>query len=350
MSDWRKVTISPEDTIGRAVDIIDRTSLQIALVVGTGNTLLGTLTDGDIRRGLLKGFVLSDSVANIYNRQPLIAYSDTPIDQVHFRMKRYYIKQMPVIDPDGKIVSLQILKDILSRDPKKSPVVLMAGGLGSRLRPLTNDCPKPLLRVGGKPILEIILERFVEEGFQNFFISVNYMADLVRDNFGDGSRWDVSIRYLQEDQRLGTAGGLSLLPEITEDPVIVMNGDLLTKISFNSLLNFHKDSRASATMCIREHEVRIPYGVVRAESARLIELQEKPVQKIMVNAGVYVLSPEAIRLIPENQYYDMTELFNRMIELNWHTAIYPIKEYWIDIGRMKDFEMANMEFGKFFSS
>jgi NDP-sugar pyrophosphorylase family protein len=242
------------------------------------------------------------------------------------------------------------LKEIISKNPKKSPVVLMAGGLGSRLRPLTNDCPKPLLKVGGKPILEIILEKFIDEGFQNFFISINYMGDSIRSYFGDGSRWDVSIEYLEEKERLGTAGGLSLFPEPPDEPVIVMNGDLLTKINFNNLLNFHKDSRASATMCVREHEVSIPYGVVRAESSRLIELQEKPVQKILVNAGIYVLSSEAVRLIPENSYFDMTDLFNTMIAKNWHTSVYQIREYWIDIGRMKDFEMANVEFGKFFNS
>lgn len=350
MKDWNKVAVSPETSIKKTIDVIDKMSLQIALVVDSENRLLGTVTDGDIRRGLLKGYSLSDHVDKVYHRNPMTASSETPLEQIHFRMKRFYISQLPVIDAYGKVVSLEILKDILSKDPKKSPVVLMAGGLGSRLRPLTDDCPKPLLKVGGKPILEIILEKFVDEGFQNFFISINYMGDSIRSYFGDGSRWGVSIEYLEENQRLGTAGGLALFPEPPDEPVIVMNGDLLTKINFNALLNFHKDSRASATMCVREHEVSIPYGVVRAESARLIELQEKPVQKILVNAGIYVLSPEALRLIPENQYFDMTELFNQMIELNWHTSVYQIKEYWIDIGRMKDFEMANVEFGKFFSS
>lgn len=350
MKDWKKVAVSPDATIKKIIDVIDRTALQIALVIDSEDRLLGTVTDGDIRRGLLRGFELSDPVDNVYHRQPMTASADTPVDQIHSRMKRYYLKHLPVVDSDNRVVSLEVLKDILSRDPKKSPVVLMAGGLGSRLRPLTNDCPKPLLKVGGKPILEIILEKFVDEGFQNFFISINYMGDSIRSCFGDGSRWDVSIEYLEEKERLGTAGGLSLFPESPDEPVIVMNGDLLTKISFNALLNFHKDSRASATMCVREHEVSIPYGVVRAESARLIELQEKPVQKILVNAGIYVLSPEAISLIPENQYFDMTDLFNQMISLNWHTSVYQIKEYWIDIGRMKDFEMANVEFGKFFSS
>lgn len=350
MTDWRKVRISPDDTIGRAIDLIDRSSLQIALVVSEDDKLLGTLTDGDIRRGLLKGYRLSDTIESVYHRNPMTASSETPIEKIHFRMKRFYISQLPVINTEGRVVSLEILKKIIAKKPKKSPVVLMAGGLGSRLRPLTNDCPKPLLKVGGKPILEIILERFAEEGFQNFYISINYMGDSIRSYFGDGSRWDVSIEYLEEKERLGTAGGLSLFHEQPEEPVIVMNGDLLTKINFNALLTSHKDSRASATMCVREHEVSIPYGVVRAESSRLIELQEKPVQKILVNAGIYVLSPEAVNLIPKNQYYDMTELFNRMIALNWHTAVYPIKEYWIDIGRMKDFEMANVEFGKFFSS
>ncbi|WP_027359248.1 nucleotidyltransferase family protein [Desulforegula conservatrix] len=350
MKEWKKVAVSPDITIKKTIDVIDRTALQIALVVDSEDRLLGTVTDGDIRRGLLRGCELSDSIETVYHRQPMTASADTPMEHIHSRMKRYYLKHLPVVDSDGRIVSLEILKNILSKDPKKSPVVLMAGGLGSRLRPLTDDCPKPLLKVGGKPILEIILEKFVDEGFQNFFISINYMGDSIRKYFGDGSRWDVSIEYLEENQRLGTAGGLSLFSELPDEPVIVMNGDLLTKISFNALLNFHKDSRASATMCVREHEVSIPYGVVRAESARLIELQEKPVQKILVNAGIYVLSPEALRLIPENQYFDMTELFNQMIELNWHTSVYQIKEYWIDIGRMKDFEMANVEFGKFFSS
>ncbi len=350
MKDWKKVAVSPDTTIKKTIDVIDRMSLQIALVVDSDDRLMGTVTDGDIRRGLLKGYSLSETVDKVYHRNPMTASSETALDMIHFRMRRYYISQLPVIDNNGKVVSLEILKDIFARDPKKSPVILMAGGLGSRLRPLTNDCPKPLLKVGGKPILEIILERFVDEGFQNFFISINYMGESIRNHFGDGSRWDVKIEYLEESQRLGTAGGLSLLSEIPEEPVIVMNGDLLTKISFNCLLNFHKDSRSSATMCVRDHEITIPYGVVKSESSKLVGLQEKPVQKILVNAGIYVLSPEALRLIPENQYFDMTELFNNMINMNWHTSVYPIREYWIDIGRMKDFEMANVEFGKFFSS
>jgi len=220
---------------------------------------------------------------------------------------------------------------------------LMAGGLGSRLGELTKDTPKPLLKVGTKPILEVILENFISHGFHRFYISVNYKAEMIRDYFGDGSRWGVEIRYLHEHKRLGTAGALSLLPDNPTLPVLVMNGDLLTKVNFRQLIDFHNETNSKATMCVREFELQVPYGVVQIANHRLRAIEEKPVQRFFVNGGIYVLSPDMLQFIPEDSFYDMPTLFDEIIARGEETSVFPIREYWIDIGRADDFERANDE-------
>ena len=228
----------------------------------------------------------------------------------------------------------------------------MAGGLGTRLRPLTEDCPKPLLKIGGTPVLETILEGFINKGFDTFYISVNYKAEMIESYFGDGSRWGVNIEYLRETQRLGTAGSIRLLPEKPDLPFLVMNGDLLTKVDFAQLLEFHlnnqKLSSAMATMCVREYNMQIPYGVVRQEGNRLTRLDEKPIQRFFVNGGIYVFEPDMIDLIPEDEYFDMTHLFDKMMKNNHKTVVFQIREYWMDIGHKGDFETADGEYGEIF--
>ena len=313
---------------------------------------MGTVTDGDIRRGILKGVNLEDPVKNIYYVSPLTASVDDDPKTMHKIMKDQSINHLPVVDHDGKVAHLHTLKDILEEEKLKNPVILMAGGLGTRLRPLTENCPKPLLKVGGSPVLETILEGFISHGFDQFYISVNYRAEMVEEYFGDGSKWGVSIDYLREKKRLGTAGSIKLLPIIPKDPFIVMNGDLLTKVNFKHLLEFHKNNyklnEAWATMCVREYNIQIPYGVVKQKGNKLVGLDEKPVQRFFVNGGIYVFQPDVLSLIPSDTYYDMTELFDSMMEKEHRSNIFQIREYWMDIGHKQDFEVADGEYSEIF--
>ncbi|MCK5541286.1 MAG: nucleotidyltransferase family protein [Desulfobacterales bacterium] len=352
MKDWKKTFVGPETDIRETIAVIDKSALQVALVVDADNKLLGIVTDGDIRRGILKGVGLDEPVKRIYYVSPLTASIDDDPETMHRIMKEQEINHLPIIDHDGRVVELKILNEILTATKLKNPVILMAGGLGTRLRPLTESCPKPLLKVGGSPVLETILEGFTDKGFDTFYISVNYKADMIEEYFGDGSKWGVSIEYLREDKRLGTAGSINLLPVKPDLPFIVMNGDLLTKIDFDQLIKFHmnnnKLSNAMATMCVREYNMQIPYGVIQKEGNRLTRLDEKPVQRFFVNGGIYVFEPDVINMIPKDKYFDMTDLFDNMMEKDHKTVIFQIREYWMDIGHKKDFEIADGEYGEIF--
>ena len=352
MKDWKKTFVGPETTIRETIAVIDKCALQVALVVDTDNKLLGIVTDGDIRRGILKSVDLDEPVKRIYYVSPLTASIDDDPETMHRIMKEQKINHLPIIDHDGRVVELKILNEILTATKLKNPVILMAGGLGTRLRPLTESCPKPLLKVGGSPVLETIIEGFTDKGFDTFYISVNYKAEMIEDYFGDGSKWGVSIKYLREDKRLGTAGSINLLPEKPDLPFVVMNGDLLTKIDFDQLIKFHmnnnKLSNAMATMCVREYNMQIPYGVIQKEGNRLTRLDEKPVQRFFVNGGIYVFEPDVMDMIPKDKYFDMTDLFDDMMEKDYKTVIFQIREYWMDIGHKKDFEIADGEYGEIF--
>ncbi|TAM45939.1 MAG: CBS domain-containing protein [Gammaproteobacteria bacterium] len=348
MTRWQKARIAPDRSIRDVIRTIDEGAIRIALVVDGDNRLLGTVTDGDIRRGILRGISLEEAVTRVMNPRPITARADEGRDVILERMKQTRLHQIPVVDGQGRLVTVEILDELLQSRHRDNWVVLMAGGLGSRLRPLTDECPKPLLKVGSKPLLEIILENFLEYGFRRFYISVNYRAEMVKEHFGDGSRWGSEIRYVHEDQRLGTAGALSLLPERPALPLIVMNGDLLTKVNFQHLLDFHAEHRARATMCVREYDFQVPYGVVRIDHHRILGIDEKPVQRFFVNAGIYVLEPDALELIPPATYFDMPELFTNLIGRKQETAVFPIREYWLDIGHMEDFARANGDFPEVF--
>lgn len=341
--------VSPETSIKDAIRVLDKSAKQIVLVVGENNLLVGTITDGDIRRGILKGLSLDETVRQIMNPEPTVAKVDDGREAILSMMKRKGLHQIPLVDEARCVVGLETLDELIQSRKKENVVVLMAGGLGSRLRPLTDGIPKPMLKVGSKPLLETILENFVEYGFNRFYISVNYMADVVKSYFGDGSRWGIDIRYLHEDQRLGTAGALSLLPEKLTTPVFVMNGDLLTKVNFSQLLDFHSSHRAQATMCVREYDFQVPYGVVKMDDHRITGIDEKPVQRFFVNAGIYVLEPKALELITPGTYFDMPTLFEKLIELKHETTAFPIREYWLDIGHLADYDRANVEFGDVFT-
>lgn len=343
MKKWNEVLVPIGSTIYKTMQVIDRSALQIALIVDEQNRLMGTVTDGDIRRGILRHVSLDSPVELVMNRDPIVASASESPGEIRAKMAARKLRHIPVVDHDFRILDL-VLSDYLLPCEKPNRVVLMAGGLGTRLRPLTDHLPKPLLNVGGKPILETIIHNFLDYQFRNFYISVNYRSEQIMAHFGDGSKWGANIEYIRENQRLGTAGALSLLPDIPDKPIIVMNGDLLTKVNFDQLLQFHESNGLPATMCVREFQHQIPYGVVKTEEHRLVDIVEKPVHSYFVNAGIYVLSPEVLHLIPSDTYYDMTTLFETLIRKNMGAGIFPIREYWLDIGRMSDFEKANMEY------
>jgi dTDP-glucose pyrophosphorylase len=348
MTNWESLLLLPVATIHEAIETIDATAMQVAMVVDADRRLLGTVTDGDIRRGILKGVSLQEPVTKVMNPNPTAVRSDEPWEKIFTLMKRRRLKSIPLLDALGCVVGLETIDQMRPFRSFDNPVILMAGGLGSRLRPLTDDCPKPLLKVGGKALMETLLETFIESGFHRFHISVNYKADMVKAHFGDGSAWGVDIAYLHEDQRLGTAGPLALMPEPPTKPILVMNGDLLTKVNFHHLLDFHVRHRAQATMCIREYDFQIPFGVVKTKNHLLTEISEKPSHKFFVNAGIYVLEPEVLGHIPPNRYFDMPSLFERILAAKQTATVFPIREYWLDIGRLDDFERANGEFQEMF--
>ncbi len=238
---------------------------------------------------------------------------------------------------------------MISPNHRLNPVILMAGGLGSRLKPLTDECPKPMLSIGGRPILETILMNFIEHGFHQFYIAVNYKSDVITRYFGDGQRYGVEIQYLYESERMGTVGALSLLPEIPKMPFFVMNSDLLTSVNFTQMLAFHEENKSIATMGIRKHYHQIPYGVLNLDQHRITRLIEKPIEDYFVNAGIYILSPNALDFMPKNCFYDMPDLFNSMIRENQTTCAFPLRDYWLDIGKIEDFERANQAYSDEFA-
>lgn len=349
MKTWKSLLVRPEVTILQGLKILDEGAKQIVLVVDQNDVLLGTVTDGDVRRGILKGLSFEAPITEIMNRNPVVAFRGDERDVVLAQMTTRNLRQIPIVDEQRRLIDIVFLEQYLKSERKDNWVVLMAGGLGSRLGVLTKDCPKPLLKVGNRPILEIILNSFITYGFHRFYISVNYKADMIMEYFGNGEKWGVEIRYLLEDKRLGTAGALSLMPEKPDEPFIVMNGDLLTKVNFSHALQFHMEEDACATMCVREYEYQVPYGVVKVDQHRLYGIEEKPVQRFFISGGIYILDPEAIDYIPANQFYDMPTLFEALIEKRRTTSAFPIREYWLDIGRMDDFNRANGEYAEIFN-
>ena len=342
------ILVNESCSIRKVLMLIDATAVQIALVVNESQELLGTITDGDIRRGLLQGLTLEDSIETIIFRSPVTATLSETKEEIIKKAFAKKIHQIPIVDEQNRVVGLKEIEELVRPSVKPNKVVLMVGGLGTRLHPLTENIPKPLLKVGDKPILQTIVERFADYGFINIVMCVNYKGHMIQDYFGDGSAFGVNIEYVLEEERMGTAGALSLLTEKPGEPFFVMNGDLLTNVNFESLLDYHQAQKALATMCVREYDFQVPYGVVSVDGNQVTSIEEKPVHKFFVSAGIYMLSPSILNLIPENQFYDMPTLFEQMIALNDRVVSFPIHEYWLDIGRMSEYEQANKEYGEVF--
>jgi dTDP-glucose pyrophosphorylase len=344
MKQWESAVIGPESSLEEAIATLDREALRIVLVTDPERHLLGTLTDGDVRRALLRRMPLETPVEEVMCKTAHTANTDWSEERILAAMEKYELLQLPVVDDRGVLVGLKTLHSILNKRHRDNPVFLMAGGFGTRLQPLTNNCPKPLLKVGDKPILELIVENFINAGFHRFFISTHYMPEMIRDYFGDGRRWGVSIRYVHEDEPLGTAGALGLLPHDEMDsPLFMMNGDLLTTLNFQHLLDFHQQHIGVATMCVREYEHRVPYGVIQNEGHRIQSIVEKPVHRFFINAGIYLLSPELVKSVPFGTRIDMPTLLEQEIQKGNKVNMFPVHEYWLDIGRMEDFQRAQQE-------
>jgi dTDP-glucose pyrophosphorylase/predicted transcriptional regulator len=346
--DWVSVLVSDSTTIKEALLLLDRTGLQILLVVDSDKKLLGTITDGDIRRGFLKGLTLTDVIETIVFSTPTVALITDSNKDVIKKAVNAKIHQIPVVDESNKVVGLKEIDELLKPSIKPNKVILMVGGLGARLYPLTKDTPKPMLKVGNKPILHTIVDGFSSYGYVEVIMCVNYKADAIKSYFGNGEKFGIKIEYVLEEDRMGTAGALSLLSSRPKEPFFVMNGDLLTNINFESLQDYHVSQDAMATMCVREYDFEVPYGVVNIEGNKIISIIEKPTQKFFVSAGIYMLSPDALGLIPNRQYYDMPTLFDKIIERNETIVSFPIHEYWLDIGRLNEFEQANKDYSEVF--
>lgn len=360
----KSVILTLNDSIIDAIKIIDASPLQIVLVVDERDQLLGTITDGDIRRGILSGVTLDSSVKKVMNPKPRVAKEGVSENEMLSIMRKNYIQQLPIINEDGHIVSVALRSDlrhslaerdanaIAQKTDKHDDVwiVLMLGGLGSRLMPLTEDIPKPMLEVGEAPLLENIVKNFVGQGYKHFYFSVNYKSEVIKNHFGDGSKFGIQIIYLEEQKRMGTAGALSLIPNKHTAPLIVMNGDILTNSNFDHLLSFHQQTKATATMCVREYEQQVPYGVIENSGTKLQSITEKPSQKYFVNAGIYMVNPEALEHVKNEEYLDMPDLFKKLEQAGHDSAVFPIREYWLDIGSLDDLERGRAEYETIFKT
>ncbi len=338
---WQSSLLPLQSTIQDVIRNLDESALQITLVVSPDHTLIGTITDGDIRRGLLRGLDLSSPIDSIVYHESLVVTSQMSKDMVIQLMQANKIHQLPIVDEKRKVVGLHLWDDILIPSKRPNTFVIMAGGKGTRLMPHTENCPKPLLPVAGKPMLEHIIERAKSEGFYKFSIAIHYLGHMIEDYFGDGSKFDVQIQYIKEEQALGTAGALSLMNDVPSDPFLVTNGDVMTDIRYGELLDFHVRHGASATMAVRLHEWQHPFGVVRTKGVDIIGFDEKPIYRSHVNAGIYALNPIVLSSLVPGTHCDMPTLFSRLGDDEQRTIVYPMHEPWMDVGRPDDLEKIN---------
>ena len=341
------LTIGKETPLSEVISVIETGHAQIALVTDESGALIGTVTDGDVRRALLAGEGLGISADRYMNRK---FYATDRVDDESFAaetMKKLLIDQLPFIDQDGTLAGLYHLHDMINVSPPDVEVVIMAGGKGERLRPLTENCPKPMLSLGGKPILETIIRSMQERGLVRINICVNYLKNSIIEYFGDGHKFGVDINYIHEDQPLGTAGGLSLISR-PDFPLLVVNGDVISRVDYLGLLNFHQVSKSRCTICLREYHTRIPYGVIEMDETKVTGVIEKPNISRFINAGIYLLEPDVLGLLKKGAHIDMTDLISRMVKEKMPVHGFPIHEYWADIGHHEQYDEANSDFSVIF--
>ncbi len=340
---WLQATLPEISTIGRAIRNLDQVGIKIVLVVDKANKLIGTISDGDIRRGLLKGLDLNDPIASIIHHNALVVPPEMAHDMVMQLMETNKIQQIPVVDGQQQLVGLHLWDEITTLPARVNLMVIMAGGKGTRLLPHTQNCPKPMVLVAGKPMLEHIIERGKLEGFNHFVLAIHHLGHIIEAHFGNGEGLGVKIDYLREQSPLGTAGALSLLNSRPDAPFVVTNGDVITDIRYGELLDFHNRYQASATMAVRVHEWQHPFGVVKMQGVEVVGFEEKPVARSHINAGVYVLSPEVLNELIAGDPCDMPMLFERLQAKAKRTAAYPMHEPWLDVGKPEDLLQANTD-------
>lgn len=322
------------------MQLIDRGGIGIALLVDAQGVLQRTITDGDLRRAILKGCDLNSTLRDLpRNEQPSItAPADTPAEEQQWLMRTNGIRHLPLLNQDGTIAGLAQATEF---DAGQLPLqaVIMAGGFGTRLRPLTDATPKPMLQIGGKPLMQRTIENLQRAGINRIHVTTHYLPEKITGHFGNGHQFGVDINYVREDVPMGTAGALRLLDHIDE-PLLVINGDILTQIDFGSLSRFHQAHEAMLTVAVRQYDVQVPYGVVESTDGIVRSLQEKPRFHFQVNAGIYQLEPSACRHIPRSGRYDMTDLIRALLQNSETVVGFPITEYWLDIGQHDDFRQA----------
>lgn len=344
MDEWTKIVIDERASIRDVLKVIDSGSARIALVVDGNYKLVGTVTDGDIRRGLLRSLEMHDPVSVISNKKPFsISSSLSKEDKINI-LKENHILAVPVVDHSQKLVGLLTLSDLMRPSPKKNPVCIMAGGFGLRLGALTNHCPKPMLPVGGIPLLERLILQFSEDGFSEFYLTTHFMPDVIRNYFRDGSQWGVKIKYIHEPCPLGTGGAIGLIAKyLGDEPIIVINGDVLTNISFENLIRHHEKNGNAVTISTKEKEFEISYGVVKENNGNVFELEEKPTYRYKINMGIYVLNKSVVESAIGSKRIDMPSIVERNMALGAKVGCYEDESYWLDIGQPADYEKAQKD-------
>jgi len=346
MKDVSRLFVSREATLREVLETSNATRRGIVLVVDGERRLLGVITDGDIRRAALANVDLATGVAKLLEAKgaakPITARVGTPHAELVELFRRTGVIQVPLLDAEGRVADLATIEDLLREDEIALQAVVMAGGKGTRLYPLTEDLPKPMLPVGDRPLMERIIRQLSGAGIREVSITTHYLAEKITGHFGDGREFGVNLNYVPEDRLLGTAGGLSLMPT-PEAPLLVINGDILTEVDFRAMLAFHREQRAALTMAVRPYEITVPYGVVESDGARVKAVVEKPTYRHFVNAGIYLLEPAVHRMIPKDQRFDMTDLIRAVLAGGQTVASFPVLEYWRDIGQHKDYLAAQSD-------
>ena len=337
---WKNALLPIKSTIQEAISRLDYGALRIVMVLDDRGRLYGTLSDGDIRRGLLRGNQLSDPILEIVNKSPLVVPRGIGCESITQLMLANKVQQIPVVDSEHQVVGLHLWDKISSPKIRNNTMIIMAGGRGLRLHPLTEACPKPMLEVSGKPMLEHIILRAKLEGFHQFILTTHYLGHMIEEYFGNGTRLDVHIDYIKEEKPLGTAGALSLMASQPTMPFIVTNGDVLTDIRYGDLIDFHCAHNSCGTMAVRLYEWQNPFGVVETKGIEIIGVEEKPIIRSYINAGIYALEPSTLDQLSYNEHCDMTTLFGKLRLADLKTTAYPMHEPWLDVGRDSDLEKA----------
>jgi dTDP-glucose pyrophosphorylase len=348
LEQWRKTILPINATIERAIQVLNEIGLRIILVADENGRLIGTVTDGDIRRGLLQNLTLNSTLAKILNREAISVLTNESRNKVLEIMASHRIQEIPIINSKKEIVGLHLWNELSSNSHRENIMVIMAGGKGTRLHPQTLDCPKPMLEVGGKPILLRIIERAKKQGFTTFCISIHHLGEVIEEYFKDGSSLGVEIQYVKENIPLGTAGALGLLNPRPTKAIVVTNGDLLTNINYGEMIEFHLSNNAEATMAVREFEMQNQFGVVKVNGLEIEGYEEKPIYRSYINAGVYIINPEVLSLIQPNIPYNMPDIFEELRLTGKKVIVYPMHESWIDVGSPEDFMKANLDKNKMF--